>query len=253
MLDDWQIQIRMLDFEDDADNNQEVLFFTVGKISNMFSYSDVNFNIVEGGAISNIFEAKIQDDLDDFFEGVFDDAHSYCVTAINTGLNTPYVWYIDKGNTTFERDCDFIDAYGNNCTLDSVKIIVTGPDEEETIYALPVKKMIENDDGDSRGCGLIYKSPEIFESLYEDIEMDILKYSDCLRNPCVSGYSGEKDGYLLDKNGRPITAVKDFDHSDPDDDGYIYYPVPESDLEDECGDSMLTEEAIKKWKAKLGL
>lgn len=254
MLRDWQIQVRMIDFEEDVDNNRDVFFFEViGKLCNMI---DADFSIVEdgGGAISNIFEAKIQDDLEEFFDCITENKHSYCITAVNTGLCVPFVWHIEKGKTTFEETCEFIDAYGNNCTLDSRSILITGFADGEQIFALPVKKMIENEEGDSDGCGQITRISSIFEYLFDhDEEVEAYNCSEYLRNPCVSGYYGEENGFLLDKDGKPVTSVKYFDHSDPDEDGYIYYPVPASDLEDGYGEDYFTEEAVEKWKKKLGL
>ena len=253
MLQDWQIQVRMLDFEDNVERNREIFFCEViEKLCNMF---DAEFSVVEdgGGAISNIFEAKIQDDLEEFFDCISDNEHNYCITAINTNLCVPYVWHIEKGETTFEETCDFIDAYGNNCFLDSSSLEVKGIAGGENIYALPVKKMIEEEEGDSDGCGRIFKANEILENYFSQEEIDTYEFSDYLRTSCVSGYYGEEEGFLLDKNGKPVTSLKDFDHSDPDEDGYIYYPVPASDLEDGYGEDYFTEEAVEKWKKKLGL
>ena len=64
---------------------------------------------------------------------------------------------------------------------------------------------------------------------------------------------GELGGYLLDKDGQRITALKDFDHSEPDEDGNVYYPVPQSDFVDGDKFKPLTPEATAKWKAKLEL
>ena len=91
--------------------------------------------------------------------------------------------------------------------------------------------------------------------LIENNDYEIDEFSELLRAK-VPGLLYGKYGdciYLLDKNGNRITDIKDFDHSEPDADGYIYYPVPESDLIDGDPDEMLTPEACEKWRAKLGL
>ena len=61
-----------------------------------------------------------------------------------------------------------------------------------------------------------------------------------------------RDVHLCYRNGNKIKAIKDFDHSEPDEDGNIYYPVPASDVD---GDDyeMFTPEACEKWRSRLGL
>ena len=145
-----------------------------------------------------------------------------------------------------------IDKYGNRCELDTTRVVVHGTKRsKENIYALPVKKMLETGEGWDE-VGEIYKVPGFYASHYEEEELETDEFSEFLRAPAGGSY-GENGGYLLDKDGKRITSVKDFDHSEPDEDGNIYYPVPESDLVDDANCEMLTPEACEKWRAKLGL
>ena len=124
----------------------------------------------------------------------------------------------------WEEDTSFFSFYGNH-------------------YALPIKQMLEGREID---YGYIYKIPEYFEDYYEEEEIEIDEFNDYLRcNDFDSNWV-----YLLDKDGNRITSVKDFDHSEPDEEGNIYYPVPKTDCIEEDYEYGLTPEAIIKWKEK---
>ena len=110
-------------------------------------------------------------------------------------------------------------------------------------YALPIKQMLE---GREISDGSIYKIPEYFEDYYEEREIEIDEFNDYLR--CKDFNFNWV--YLLDKDGNRITSVKDFDHSEPDEEGNIYYPVPKTDCIEEAFEYGLTPEAIIKWKEK---
>ena len=252
MLNDWQIQVRMLDYGKNTAEEDKVLEALTNELDGRFSHAGASFTYNGcGGITSDIFEAKIQSNLDEYWEDFFDDGHKYFVTAINKELETPLTWQIEDGNEEFEYNCFFTDAWGNRCEIDTTTIIVYGKEEsKEDVYALPVKEMLETGEGWWDG-GRIYKVPEFFEKHYEEDELETDEFSNFLRSPAGGTY-GENGGYLLDKDGNKIKAIKDFDHSEPDEDGNIYYPVPASDVD---GDDyeMLTPEACEKWRAKLGL
>ena len=254
MLHDWTLQVRMLDYGQDTKKENAILNELVCALASHFYIFDADFtNNGSGGIISNIFEGKIQSNLEGYWDDFFDSEHSYEVTAINTELDTPLVWHISNGNIEFEYNCCFIDAWGNCCNLDTTNVFINRTyQSEEDIYAIPVKKILETGNGDGEG---VIKFPEVFKSCYENNDYEIDEFSELLRAK-VPGLLYGKYGdclYLLDKNGNRITDIKDFDHSEPDADGYIYYPVPESDLIDGDPCEMLTPEACEKWRAKLGL
>lgn len=140
-----------------------------------------------------------------------------------------------------------VDVHGNRCELDTTRVRVYGCADGPDVFALPVKKMIEGGKGDGNG-GAIFKIPPCYKGIYEAEGIETDGFSDELR--C---HAGSADAYLLDKSGKHITAITDFDHSDSDADGAIFYPVPANDLEDGDSYSPLTPEAVAKWKAKLGL
>lgn len=252
MLHDWTLQVRMLDYGQDTQKEDAILNELVCALESHFYIFDVDFTYNgSGGIISNIFEGKIQSNLEEYWDDFFDSEHSYEVTAINTELDTPLVWHISNGNIKFEYNWCFIDAWGNCCNLDTTIVYINRTYQSgEDIYAIPVKKMLETGIGDGGG---VIKIPEVFKSCYENNDYEIDEFSELLRAYEASGAHGKNGGYLLDKNGNRITDIKDFDHSEPDADGYIYYPVPESDLIDGDPEEMLTPEACEKWRAKLGL
>lgn len=249
MLHDWTLQVRMLDYGQDTQKEDAILNELVCALESRFYIFDADFTYNgSGGIISNIFEGKIQSNLEEYWDDFFDSEHSYEVTAINTELDTPLVWHISNGNIKFEYNCCFIDAWGNCCNLDTTYVFINRTYQSgEDIYALPIKKRLETGKC-CYGEGSVIKIPEVFKSCYEDSDyLEIDEFSELLRA------NGRNGGYLLDKNGNRITDIKDFDHSELDADGYIYYPVPESDLIDGDPDEMLTPEACEKWRAKLGL
>lgn len=252
MLCDWQIQVCMLDYDDDKEKGKEVLERLLDKLDSRFGVYDASFSLTDCGIISDIFEAKIQSDLKEYWDDFFAEGHSFFVTAINTQLETPLTWEIENGKSSFDNSTCFIDAWGNRCELDTSRVIVYGTKaSKEDIYALPVKKMIETGEGWSDG-GQIFKVPSYFENHYDEEDLETDEFSDYLHCPAGGTY-GEDGGYLLDKNGNHITTLCDFDHSETDADGNVFYFVPASDLEDGSGDNPLTPEAVEKWKAKLGL
>lgn len=150
-----------------------------------------------------------------------------------------------------------VDALGNRCELDDEgdRIYVVGYGCTDVVTrAYPVKKMLECEDSDLESLieemdeqrnSLIFKVPSFFEDNYNVCGYEIDEFSDDLR---CDGSFGEKL-YLLDKDGERIKCIKDFDHSEPDAEGNVYYPVPDDDLED----GQWTESAKQKWRAKLGL
>lgn len=141
------------------------------------------------------------------------------------------------------RDCAFVnhvDEYGNNCEIDTSSVIVYPRD----IQILPVKKILKEKSGFEESMPA-FKLPDYFESIYEMDDLgDDVEFSDDLR------YHGESgDVYLLDKKGKRITSIADFDHSEADEDGVVYYAVPVSDLDDEgC---RLNKAAEARWRKKL--
>lgn len=259
MLHDWTLQVRMLDYGQDTQKEDAILNELVCALESRFYIFDADFIYNgSGGIISNIFEGKIQSNLEGYWDDFFDSEHSYEVTAINTELDTPLVWHISNGIIKFEYNSCFIDAWGNRCELDTTCVYINITYQSgEDIYAIPVKKLLETGEGYCDAGGAI-KIPEVFKSCYENIDYgnyEIEEFSEFLRllDSRAILVFGKNGGYLLDKNGNRITDIKDFDHSEPDADGYIYYPVPESDLIDGIPDEMLTPEACEKWRAKLGL
>ena len=153
----------------------------------------------------------------------------------------------------YNFDCyiEHIDKYGNRCELDTSKIIVQGTKATKGyIVALPMKAIL-NDGGKWDDCvyeGTIWKVPTFFRSHYEAEDLEYEDYSYFLR---CTGLNCAP--YLLDKNGKRITALRDFVKTEPDKDGNIYYPVPTSDFEDGDSGMVLTPKATAKWKAKLGM
>lgn len=247
MLCDWQLQVRMLNYGKDKTKEREIVDNVMDELGQLYRPRDgAEFNYVgNGGIISNIFEAKIQTCLEDYWDDLFDSEHKWFVTAINTELQCPLTWKIENGKTEFKESFCFIDAYGNDCELDSSIIAVYGRPNKKYIYALPVKKMIESACADDYWGGRIYKIPSFFKPAYKNWWGIREAHNDFLR--------GDSGVYLLDKQGRKIKSVKHFDHSEPNKDGDILYPVPPSDLEGEDNYGLLTPEAVEKWKEKLGL
>ena len=170
------------------------------------------------------------------------------------------IFYFKESNYDDEDDEDdlldtldwtwHMDENSNRCEVVSTKVIIHGAVTKklgEDVYALPVRKMIESGNG-SNDC-YICKIPKYLADTYKEKNLEIDEFNDFLRC-CV--HDGENGLYLLSKSGKRITAVRDFDHSEPDKDGYIYYPVPASDLENpKDGSSPLTKEATAKWKERL--
>ena len=158
-----------------------------------------------------------------------------------------FVTGIEKGHVSFEENNVFTDAYGINGFTDSACFVMYKDVRcKEDVFVLPVKKLIETGEGWDAGSS-VCKIPNYFYKYYrsEDIEIE---FNDYLR----AGDSCH-NSYLLDKNGNRITTLLEFDHSEPDEDGYVYYPVPASDLVDGDACNSLTPEAVAKWKAKLGM
>ena len=168
----------------------------------------------------------------------------YCIDFAETADR-----YLDEtGDEWDPRDCAFVnhvDEYGNVCEIDTSRVLVytTGLN----IHIWPVKKMLENDLLSFDDEITAFKIPSYFEGVYEreDLENEFGKFSDNL-------YSYDENGFrisFLDKNGKQTKSLADFDHSNPDEDGYVYYSVPDSDLEN----GLLTDAAVEKWSKRLGL
>ena len=217
---------------------------------------DLNFQTADTPPIK-VFEKMAADGLD--FE-IYWEAEDIADWGIGRGkAKDGKFWYCidfdetaeryqeETGNEWDPRDCAFvnhIDEYGNKCEIDTSRVLVYG---QENIRYLPVKTMLELGEkaGDSPNA---FKVPTYMRSVYErnDIEMD--EFSDNLRLETESG-----EVYLLNKNGKKIKALKDFDHSEKDEDGNVYYPVPSSDLDASTRFETLTKEAEKKWRKILKL
>ena len=249
----WWLEICMVDYYDNEEKNKAVMESVLQKIKKRFKNAgytegrlEAEYTIVPGGII--VFcDDNIQTCLSYYWDDFFDKEHSYFVTSINGNCDEAYTWKIENGHVSYEETNEFIDAYGINGFIDSACFAMSSDVRcKEDVYVLPVKKLLETGEGWDEGSS-VCKIPEYFFRYYrsEGIKAD---FNDYLR-------SGNRchNTYLLDKNGNRITSLLDFDHSEPDSDGNIYYPVPASDLVDEDECSPLTSEATAKWKAKLGL
>ena len=147
---------------------------------------------------------------------------------------------------------DHIDEYGNRCENDTTRVIVYGDKSSKVdILALPVKQILEKKISDLDWGGDIWKFPDYYSTHDSEEDMEMDEYNEYLRASEIE-IDGIPAGYLLDKNGNKILSVKDFDHSVPDEDGNIYYPVRRDEL---VNDNIctLTPEAEAKWRKKLGL
>lgn len=147
---------------------------------------------------------------------------------------------------------DHIDEYGNRCENDTTRVIVYGDKSSKVdILALPVKQILEKKISDLDWGGDIWKFPDYYSTHDSEEDMEMDEYNEYLRASAFE-IDGIPAGYLLDKNGNKILSVKDFDHSVPDEDGNIYYPVRRDELVNDnfC---TLTPEAEAKWRKKLGL
>ena len=145
-----------------------------------------------------------------------------------------------------------IDEYGNRCENDTTRVIVYGDKSSKVdILALPVKQILEKKISDLDRDGYIWKFPDYYSTHDSEEDMEMDEYNEYLRASAFE-IDGIPAGYLLDKNGNKILSVKDFDHSVPDEDGNIYYPVRRDEL---VNDNIctLTPEAEAKWRKKLGL
>ena len=145
-----------------------------------------------------------------------------------------------------------IDEYGNRCENDTTRVIVYGDKSSKVdILALPVKQILEKKISDLVWDGYIWKFPDYYSTHDSEEDMEMDEYNEYLRASAFE-IDGIPAGYLLDKNGNKILSVKDFDHSVPDEDGNIYYPVRRDEL---VNDNIctLTPEAEAKWRKKLGL
>ncbi|WP_405332568.1 BspA family leucine-rich repeat surface protein [Fibrobacter sp.] len=218
---------------------------------------DLNFQTADTPPIK-VFEKMAADGLD--FE-IYWEAEDVADWGIGRGkVKDGKFWYCIDFDETAERyqeetgdewdprDCAFvnhIDEYGNKCEIDTSRVLVN----ERNLYFIPVKAMLEL--GEKAGDSLLtnaFKVPTYMRCIYEwnDIEMD--EFSDNLRLETESG-----EVYLLNKNGKKIKALKDFDHSEKDEYDNVYYPVPSSDLDENTGFETLTKEAEEKWRKFLKL
>ena len=141
------------------------------------------------------------------------------------------------------------DEYGNTCEIDSCTTLVNG-NNELTIIPLPIKKILDTKSSEGSDWDYAFKIPRYFEGIYEDEDIEIDEFSDNLQCRSITGGSV----YLLNKKGKRIKSLLDFDHSEPDDEGNIYYPALDSDLKNpnEYHDPVfLTKEAEDKWRKLL--
>ena len=106
------------------------------------------------------------------------------------------------------------------------------------VSAIPVQKLLLSEDGlwEYEQAALIFPC----------ISKSAAKISEYSRIETEAGESL----FLLDKNGEKVKGV-DYDHSEPDKDGYVYYPVPDSDLKVVGARLYFTEEAKAKWRERL--
>ena len=218
---------------------------------------DLNFQTADRPPIK-VFEKMAADGLD--FE-IYWEAEDIADWGIGRGkVKDGKFWHCIDFNETAERykeetdeewdprDCAFVnhtDEYGNQCEIDTSRVLVN----EQNLYFIPVKAMLEL--GEKAGDSLLtnaFKIPDYMRCVYEwnDIETD--EFSDNLRLETEAG-----EVFLLNKNGKKIKALKDFDHSQKDEDGNVYYPVPASDLDKNTGFETLTKEAEEKWRKILKL
>ena len=249
----WWLEICMIDYYENEAKNKAVMAAVLQKIKNRFKNAgytkgqlEAEYTTVPGGIIVYC-DDNIQTCLSYYWDDFFDKEHSYFVTSINGNCDCAYTWKIEKGHVSFEENNVFTDAYGINGFTDSACFVMYKDVRcKEDVFVLPVKKLIETGEGWDAGSS-VCKIPNYFYKYYrsEDIEIE---FNDYLR----AGDSCH-NSYLLDKNGNRITTLLEFDHSEPDEDGYVYYPVPASDLVDGDACNSLTPEAVAKWKAKLGL
>ncbi len=143
-----------------------------------------------------------------------------------------------------------VDKYGNNCEIKNHKVEVLG-DSQQNIFALPAKKMLKAGSNKAKRLS-IFKIPYYLDAAFDSDGLDSndFRMGDELR---CSTKDGRGEVFLLDKKGKKIKSISDFDHSEPDKDGDVYYPVPASDLGKGTGVMSLTTDAIAKWKKKLGV
>ena len=259
-----QVQVRMLDYGKNKAEEDKVLEKLAVSLNELYSGCNASFTYNGcGGIISKLFVTNIQHNLENFLDSFSDSGHKYFVTAINTNLDDPLTWRICNGEVEFDSSTDYVDAWGNFCELDTTTVHVyyvwdDESEESDYIYAMPVKRMLEQKDF-SFDPDDNMKVPAFFEKHYQ--EEDLLEegvsvdaFSDYLRSSTLGNPYEENDGgYLLDKDGKKIFSLKDFDHTNPDEDGWVYYPVPASDFVDKDPYNKLTPEAQEKWRKKLGL
>ncbi len=260
-----QVQVRMLDYGKNKAEEDKVLEKLAQSLNEFYSGYNAGFTYNGcGGIISKLFVTNIQHNLENFLDSFSDSGHKYFVTAINTNLNDPLTWRICNGEVEFDSSTDYVDAWGNFCELDTTTVHVYCVWDEESedrdyIYAMPVKRMLEQKDFSFDPADSI-KVPVFFQKHFQEEELQeegvcVDVFSDYLKNSVLGSPYNENDGgYLLDKEGKKIFSIKDFDHTNPDEEGWVYYPVPASDFVDKdpfC--EGLTPEAEAKWRKKLGL
>ena len=265
---EWQIHIRMTDYNHTQIQDTRLIEICK-KLKERFSSCGADFSVVKngGGIVSNFFEGGINawedeegipeyaEETENLFDGIFEDEYSYYIVALGTILK-PAFWKIRAGEVEYvEYEPIYLDAYGNYCESalhDSGQIFVSNQEERsEGILALPVRKMLDPDE-----CDDVYESAEIYR-LPKYIQEYLIgrgwnggwfsdNYSDSLMIT--------DDIYLLDKDGNKITSLLDFDHSEPDEEDNVYYPVTPDELEDVYGRPLeLTAEAKEKWRKRLGM
>lgn len=266
----WEVYIRMLSNENNAvaGTDSEACAETeeISKLLNKaFSAAGAKFTITEDGKgiISNYFRGIFKttwndEDFPEFdkgqeniFEGIFTGEESYSIVAASSELNICRWIYNGDKLISFEDDlqnCErkFLDAYGNYCSLndDAYGLKVSSSEYSiNEIFSLPVEQMLDPlmaDDVSSEDL----KFPEF-------MHMAMMYRYNCSKSD-FSEYLHDNGAYLLDKNGNKITSLKDFHHSEPDNEGYIRYPVTASDLQEPVTFApKFTEEAEKLWRKKI--
>ena len=156
--------------------------------------------------------------------------------------------YDQDWNPQSSEFVEHMDEYGNNCEIKKFQVAVHGNNQQE-IFALPVKKLLESNKSIEKGL-VVFKIPYYLEGNYDSAGRSCNDFSDDLR--CTPKDS-KKELYLLDKKGQKVKSILDFDHSEPDKNGDVYYPVPASDFEKKSKNKTLTQEAVAKWKKLLGM
>lgn len=152
---------------------------------------------------------------------------------------------------------DFMDEFGNFGEFDGTSFMVrtTGFWDKKT-YCYPVQLALADEDSAPRD---IEKVPPPYADWWNENHENAIGKKD-YDKLFISDDKGNIF-FLLDKYGKRIKSLRDFDHSEPDGDGNVFYPVPARDFSrgrpQDCtiigGCGGLTKRAVEKWRAKLHL